>query len=171
MKGRDLREGLLSDFKETSGDAGRVHYLDCGDSFTGVSLCRNVSEHMLPVCLLQTTYSLKRLLWQVWEVPYWNFDPEFSSSLVPIAFFVSVLANSKFLIHNLMQDLTMVQCFWTCSGVSLTRPPPSDHCVLMSQPKVALTIHPSLSISDFKHFWSHLFTRLEIWWESRFLGP
>ena len=44
--GQGLEEGIKKRYKETLGDNGCVHYLDCsGDDFTGVYVCIHTHTH------------------------------------------------------------------------------------------------------------------------------
>lgn len=45
--GQGCREGDGKDHEETYGGDRNVHYLDCGDDFTGVYLCQNSSNQIL----------------------------------------------------------------------------------------------------------------------------
>lgn len=109
-RGQDWRKGLLRDFKETFGDDDRVHS-DCGDGFTGVHICHNLSNCVIYIftAYCEPIIAYWGCFFQVYETFYWNFDLEFYLSLIPAAFSTSV--PSKFLIHSLMLQLAMARYF------------------------------------------------------------
>lgn len=47
--------GFLKDYEETFRDDGHGHYLDYGNGFTGVFMCRNLSNCMISICTIYCT--------------------------------------------------------------------------------------------------------------------
>lgn len=48
---------ITEECKETLDNHGHVHYLDCGDSFTGTYVCQNLVNFILYICVTCTLVS------------------------------------------------------------------------------------------------------------------